>query len=92
VLIDWTNHRTGPRALDVALTWLVLGCFDPDDDALRAQLAPLRAELLRSFLEAVDADAAAAALPEAAIIRRADPSTTSEEYSRIDRLVRESAR
>ena len=91
VLIDWTNHRIGPRALDVALTWLVLDCFDPDDDALRAQLAPLRDELLRSFLEAVDADAAAAALPEAALIRRADPSTTSEEHSRIDRLVRVSA-
>jgi fructosamine-3-kinase len=29
VLIDWTNHRTGLRALDVALTWLVLDCFDP---------------------------------------------------------------
>ncbi len=87
VLIDWTNHRIGPRALDVALTWLVLDCFDPDDDALRIQLASLRVEFLRSFLEAVDASAAAAALPEAAVIRRADPATTSEEHSRIDRLL-----
>ncbi|HEX8509060.1 MAG TPA: phosphotransferase [Propionibacteriaceae bacterium] len=91
VLFDWTNQRTGPRALDVALTWLMLGCFNPDDDALRAHLAPLRAEFLRCFLEAVDAGAAAAALPEAAMIRRADASTTFEEHSRIDRLVRVSA-
>ena len=69
VLIDWTNHRIGPRALDVALTWLVLDCFDPDDESLRIQLASLRVEILRSFLEGVDASAAAAALPEAAMIR-----------------------
>lgn len=87
VLIDWTNHRTGPRALDVALTWLVLACFDPDDDVLRHQLAPLRHGFLRSFLEAVDSGAAAAALPEAARIRQADPSTTFEERSRISRLL-----
>jgi hypothetical protein len=87
VLIDWTNHRIGRRALDVALTWLVLACFDPDDDALRIHLASLRDELLRSFLDAVDANAAVAVLPEAAAIRRADPATTAEEHSRIDRLL-----
>lgn len=87
VLIDWTNFRIGPRALDVALTWLVLESFDPDDDALRVQLAPLRRELLRSFLEAVDVPAAAAALPDAAVIRRADPATTAAERFRIDHLV-----
>ncbi|MEP6852309.1 MAG: ester cyclase [bacterium] len=78
VLIDWTNHRTGPRALDVALTWLLLDCFDPDEPALTLQLAPLRAELLRSFSAAVDVVAAAAALPDAAAIRHADPATTPE--------------
>jgi hypothetical protein len=71
----------------VALTWLVLDCFDPDDHALRIQPASLRVELLRSFLEAVDAHAAAAALPEAAVIRRADPTGTSEEHSQLDRLL-----
>jgi len=35
----------GPRTLDVALTWLELYCFDPDDEALRVKIAPLR----RSF-------------------------------------------
>lgn len=64
VLIDWTNHQTGPRALDVALTWLVLDCFDPDEHALTLELAPLRARLLRSFSDAVDVVAAAAALLE----------------------------
>lgn len=87
VLIDWTNHRSGPRALDVALTWLLLDCFDPDDDALRIRLGSLRGEFLRSFLEAMDASAAAAALPEAGAIRRADPATTSEEHSRINHLL-----
>lgn len=87
VLIDWTNHRIGPRAVDVALTWLVLGCFEPDDAAFRITFASLRVELLGGFLEAVDTDAAAAALPQAAGIRRADPATTPTELARIDQLL-----
>jgi hypothetical protein len=86
VLIDWTNHRPGPRALDVALTWLVLECFDPGDHVLGDQFAQMKVELLASFLTAVDAAAAAACLPAAAALRRTDPATTPEEHSRIDQL------
>jgi aminoglycoside phosphotransferase (APT) family kinase protein len=87
VLIDWTNHRLGPRALDLALTWLVLECFDPGDDVFGDQFAPVKVELLSSFLTAVDAAAAAARMPEAAAIRRADPATTPGEHFRIDQLL-----
>jgi len=87
VLIDWTNHMTGLRALDVAMTWLVLYCFEPGDDQLLARLNPLRHELLGSFLESVDVAAAGAALVEAAVIRHSDPATTATEHARIDQLV-----
>lgn len=87
VLIDWTNHRTGRRALDVALTWMVLQCFDPDDDAMRLQFASLRAALVRGFLGSVDVAAAAASLQDAAVIRHADPATSATEHTRIDRLL-----
>ena len=30
VLLDWTNHRFAYRALDLALSWLILACFVPD--------------------------------------------------------------
>ena len=74
VLLDWTNHRFGYRALDFALTWLVLACFapDPTDEPPDA----VRAALLEGFLGAVDRSAAAAALDDAATIRRAEPATT----------------
>jgi len=29
VLLDWTNHRFAYRALDLALSWLILACFEP---------------------------------------------------------------
>jgi aminoglycoside phosphotransferase (APT) family kinase protein len=50
VIIDWTDHRIGPRSLDLAPTWLVLACFRPDDEKLQVRLAPTRAPLLNGFL------------------------------------------
>jgi hypothetical protein len=91
VIIDWTNQRIGPRSLDLALTWLVLACFQPDDESLRARLAHTRAALVRGFLEAIDIRGAAASLHDAAVIRHADPATTSAEHTRIDRLLVDAA-
>jgi hypothetical protein len=34
----WTNCRFASRALDIALTWLILACFDPTDVAVRKVL------------------------------------------------------
>lgn len=89
VLIDWTNHRLGPRRLDLALTWLVLACFQPDDQSVRSRLAPSRTPLLSGFLASIDAKGAATALNEAAAIRRADPATTRGELACMERLQRD---
>jgi aminoglycoside phosphotransferase (APT) family kinase protein len=91
VIIDWTNHRIGPRSLDVALTWLVLACFQPDDKTLQARLTPTRAPLLRGFLDTIDIRSAAASLNDAAAIRHADQATTPSEHARIDRLLVDAA-
>lgn len=88
VLIDWTNHRRAPRAVDVALTWIVLSCFDPDDAAVTAGLTGLRPALLDAFLDGVDRRDAVTGLAAAAEIRRADPATTAAERVRIDQLCR----
>lgn len=90
VLIDWTNHRYGPRSLDVAITWIVLACFLPDGLASLAR-AEVRGPLLDAFLDRVDRAAAVRALPAAAQIRYADPGTTPIEHHRIETLCRAEA-
>lgn len=86
VLLDWTNHRFAYRALDLALSWLILACFVPDPADPRAPSDSVRSALLEGFLDAVDRSAAAAALDDAATIRQADPATTADERARIEHL------
>jgi aminoglycoside phosphotransferase (APT) family kinase protein len=84
VLLDWTNYRYANRALDLALTWIILACFEPPET--RIPFPKLRTPLLGGFLSAIDPAAAAAALDDAARIRHADPATTHAEHTRIDEL------
>jgi len=86
VLLDWTNHRFAYRALDLALSWLILACFEPDPGGKPAPTGNVRTALLDGFLGAVDRSAAAAALDDAATIRHADPATTAVEHARIEHL------
>jgi aminoglycoside phosphotransferase (APT) family kinase protein len=86
VIIDWTNSRTGPRSLDVALSWIVLACFRPDEATDRT-VERVRVALLSGFLDSVDVGAATASLVAAAAIRHGDPATTTAEHACIDRLV-----
>jgi len=90
MLIDWTNQRRGPRGLDVAISWMVLACFLPEELSLSAVDA-VRRPLLDAFLGRIDRVAAARALPEAARIRTDDPSTTAAERDRIEQLCRAEA-
>jgi len=83
VIIDWTNHRIGPRNLDLALTWIVLTCFRPDVEEIRLRLESTRAPLLNGFLDSIDRRGAVAYLNDAAAIRRADPATTTTEHACI---------
>lgn len=86
VLLDWTNYRFAQRALDLALTWLILACFEPIEVNPLTTFSSLRGPLLDGFLAAVDQSAAAASLDDAANIRHADPATTPAEHARIDLL------
>ena len=86
VLLDWTNHRFAYRELDLALSWLILACFEPDPADTPAPSGTIRTALLDGFLGAVDRSAAAAALDDAATIRHADPATTAIEHARIEHL------
>ena len=89
VLLDWTNYRFGNRALDLALTWLILACFEPIEATPRTPFTRLRGPLLEGFLGAVDRSAASASLDDAANIRYADPATTPDEQERIGRMCEE---
>jgi aminoglycoside phosphotransferase (APT) family kinase protein len=90
VLIDWTNAASGPSAHDTATTWLVLACFEPPDPPeVGLRLAAVRQPLLDGFLSSVDRSAAAAAMPQVAAGRIADPATTDFEKARIEVFVDE---
>jgi aminoglycoside phosphotransferase (APT) family kinase protein len=82
VLIDWTNARTGPPGLDVAVTVLVMAQVGLADDGLR--------EVVLGFLDEFAARVTtpyAADLPEAVAFRRANPHQTPEELVRFDDAV-----
>ncbi|HEU5485804.1 MAG TPA: phosphotransferase [Microlunatus sp.] len=85
VLLDWTNHRRADRAVDRALTWIILACFDPEPELAAVDL--VRRRVLDGYLQAIDRDRVAAALDVAASIRRADPATTPTEQAKIAGLV-----
>jgi Ser/Thr protein kinase RdoA (MazF antagonist) len=91
VLIDWTNAQWAERSLDVATTWILLTCFDPNDPGLEPMITAVREPLLSAFLGGVDRTAAAASLRAAAQVRYDDPATRPEERRRIDRLCRDHA-
>ena len=78
VLVDWTNAASGPRALDVATTWVILRCLG-DTDPAGPPLDVVRVDLLAAFLRAVDRRVAEAALDAAAAARLADPGTSAAE-------------
>lgn len=86
VLIDWTNHRTGPRALDVALSWTVLACFEPDASVASA-LHDQRTQLVEAMLSGLDRQAAATALTTAVDLRSTDPGTSDLERTRMRHLL-----
>lgn len=86
VLIHLTNHCTRPRALDVALSWTVLTCFEPDASAA-SMFHDQRTELVEAMLSGLDRRAAATALTTAVDLRSADPSTRDLERTRMRHLL-----
>ncbi len=106
VVIDWTNARGGEPALDIALTWLLMAAFDHDQapptgsvphrlvTRVERRVEPwLRRRLVRTFLRASGAEAAArAALPAVAAHRLQDRNVRPAEAAAITALVEREAR
>ena len=88
VLVDWTNAGAGPAAQDVAVTWLVLACFEPHRSSGGAGWDVVRRRLLDAFLADVDRTAAAAAVPAVAARRLSDRSTSTKERALITEFAR----
>jgi len=101
VVIDWTNARRGPAAADVALSWILMGAFELDQEPLtggparrlvgraeRAAIPRIRRRLVRTFLAASGvADEARALLGPVAEVRLADRNVRPGEATAIRELV-----
>ena len=79
VVIDWTNARSGPAALDPALVWVIFRTSGVP------VVSPLAARL---FIAHFDPDEIAGVLEEAWDYRLADPNLYPQERARILRLRR----
>jgi len=88
VLIDWTNHRFGPREVDLAITWILLACFGHDALVAAGASSALRSALVHRFLANIDQTRAVAGLAAARELRLADPATGPEERQCLERLSR----
>jgi aminoglycoside phosphotransferase (APT) family kinase protein len=93
VVIDWTGALRGDPAIDLAQTWLLIATSRvPGPRAARAIGAAGRGLFTRAFLQRIDRNAAAAALPGVAERRLLDPHVLPEEADAIRSLVRRSGR
>jgi aminoglycoside phosphotransferase (APT) family kinase protein len=86
VIIDWEGAARGPAALDVALTWAIVGFSDVPDTGLVAVAARgVQSLFTRSFVRAagpLDPAARAAAIRQ----RINDPNVLPSERARLERL------
>ena len=91
VVIDWSNSRPGPAALDVAMTAVILAQVVVTDGMLEAvgvdaSARPALARLLAVFAAEVGTPYAAA-LPAAEALRRQDPYQSGPELAALSRAV-----
>lgn len=82
-VIDWANAARGPGAVDVALTFVIVGAVPRARSPLQALVGLLRRRFAIEFLGAADRDGVQAALPVAIDFRLADTN--------VDRAEREAA-
>ena len=91
VVIDWSNARPGPAALDVAMTAVILAQVVTTDGMLEAVgvdegARPALARLLAVFAAEVGTPYATA-LPAAEALRRQDPYQSGAELAALSRAV-----
>ena len=88
IVIDWANAARGEPAYDVADTWVLFATADPGNlNGVERFLAPLaRRVFLRTFLGALDRDAARQAIPAAVEHRLHDRNMSESERDRMRAL------
>ena len=87
VVIDWSSAARGDPALDVAMTWLLVGTSELPGNAYRRLLGAAGRNLfLATFLDALDRSTARGALPAAAIWRLQHATLTCGERAAIARV------
>lgn len=78
-VIDWANAARGPAALDVALTFVIVGAVPRARSPFERFAGALRARFAVEFLGAADTAGVRDALPDAIAHRLADANVTVEE-------------
>jgi aminoglycoside phosphotransferase (APT) family kinase protein len=88
VVIDWPNARRGPAEVDMAMTWVIVGCSVVPGSAPRRALAGLlRRRFLEAFLSHFDRAAIEAYLPPVVDGRIRDRNVLPAEIEAMHRLV-----
>ncbi len=87
VVIDWTNAARGSPAIDVAVSWLLMGAARiPGRLAKRAFLGAFRSALVRSFTGHFDLDPVRLCLPVAVEWKCADRNMAKSERTAMAEL------
>jgi len=88
VVIDWSNAARGEPSYDVADAWVLFACADVSElNPIERLLAPAARRLfLRTFLGALDRDAARRAIPAAVEHRLHDRNMSPAERDRMREL------
>lgn len=88
VVIDWSNAARGPWAVDVAVTWLIMGTAKVPGGPLLRPFGRAAGRLFSTvFLEHFERPELVAALPIAAAYRTGDPHVEEPERDAVQALV-----
>jgi aminoglycoside phosphotransferase (APT) family kinase protein len=88
VVIDWPNARRGPAEVDMAMTWVIVGCsVVPGSAPKRAVAGLLRRRFLDAFLAHFDRAEVEAYLPAVVDGRVRDRNVLPGEIEAMHRLV-----
>jgi aminoglycoside phosphotransferase (APT) family kinase protein len=88
VVIDWPNARRGPAEVDMAMTWVIVGCsVVPGSAPKRVVAGKLRRRFVDAFLSHFDRPAVEAYLPVVVEGRERDRNVLPSEIEAMHRLV-----
>ena len=85
-VIDWANAARGPAAVDVALTFVIVGAVPRGRSPFHALVGMLRGRFAIEFLAAAEHDGVQEALPAAIDFRLADANVQGDERKAAEAL------